>query len=119
MYMDLKMPWSVVPPVAAFPEAFFQRREWNRDGKLEPGCDDFFGGGSTITLGELAQSLDTASMVTRWRADHAELVGTDADCVAQTMKAVIAAMDLHALKLDDVNINVGSATTLLLFTKKR
>ncbi|KAF7523246.1 hypothetical protein G7054_g11822 [Neopestalotiopsis clavispora] len=103
MYMDLKMPWSVVPPVATFPEAFFQRREWNRDGKLEPG----------------SQSLDTASMVTRWRADHAELVGTDADCVAQTMKAVIAAMDLHALKLDDVNINVGSATTLLLFTKKR
>lgn len=117
MYVNLPMPWSVQPPMAAFQQSSFVRREWNRDGKLEPGKEDFFGGSSTTTLGALAKSLGTASMVTRWREHHPELAYTDADCVEVTMKAVAEAMGLGNHELESAEIKVGSATTLLLFSR--
>ncbi|KAK8058876.1 methyltransferase tdiE [Apiospora phragmitis] len=67
MYVSLRMPWSVDPPTAEFPQALSVRREWNKDGKLEPGQDDFYGGSSAMTLEDLANGLGTSSMVTRWR----------------------------------------------------
>lgn len=117
MYTNLKMPWSVDPPVAAFPQSLCLRCEWNRDGKLEPDCDDFFGGSSTVSLAELGKSLGTASMVTRWRQHREELAGTDADCVAKTMRAVAEAMSLPPGESGGAKIRVGCATTLLLFTR--
>lgn len=117
MYADLGMPWSANPPVAAFPQPLSVRREWNRDGKLEPGQDDFYGGSSTTTLADLGRSLGTSSMVTRWREDHPGLVGTDGDCVVQTMQAVSGAMGAGAEDFGALTIKVGHATTLLLFTR--
>jgi trans-aconitate 3-methyltransferase len=116
MYRDLIMPWTVDP--GTFPQSSFLRSEWNRDGKLEPGCDDFFGGSSMTTLKELAESLGTASMVTRWREHHHGLVGTDEDCVAKTMKDVADALGQEwPFDLGGTTIRVGSSTTLLLFTR--
>ncbi|KAK8136752.1 hypothetical protein PG984_004692 [Apiospora sp. TS-2023a] len=119
MYANLLMPWSADPPVAgAFPQRLSVRREWNRDGKLEPGQDDFYGGSSVTTLADLAKGLGTSSMVTRWREDHPGLVGTDGDCVVQTMKAVAEAiMGEGAEEFGGVAIKVGCAATLLLFTR--
>ncbi|KAK8012262.1 Methyltransferase domain-containing protein [Apiospora marii] len=117
MYANLRMPWSVEPPVAAFPEPLSVRREWNRDEKLESGQDDFFGGSSSTTLADLASSLGTSSMVTRWREDHPELTGTDGDCVVRTMRAVSEAMGSETKDFGSLTIKVGHATTLLLFTR--
>jgi hypothetical protein len=117
MYANLVMPWSINPPISAFPESSFVRREWNRDGKLGLGEDDFFGGASETTLEQLEQSLGTASMVTRWREAHPHLVGTESDCVLLTMKAVATAMGRSESKFGEVKIKVGSSTTLLLFQR--
>ncbi|KAK8046349.1 hypothetical protein PG996_014413 [Apiospora saccharicola] len=119
MYANLLMPWSADPPVAAaFPQPLSVRREWNRDGKLELGQEDFYGGSSATSLADLAKGLGTSSMVTRWREDHSELVGTEGDCVVQTMRAVAEAiMGEGAEEFGGVTIKVGCAATLLLFTR--
>lgn len=105
------------PPVAAFPERLSVRREWNRDGKIESGQDDFFGGSPNTALADLASGLGTSSMVTRWREDHPELSGTDGDCVVQTTRAISKAMGLDTQDFGRLTIKVGYATILLLFIR--
>jgi len=120
MYQDLPVPWTLGPALAAaFPEASFSRREWNREGRLEPGEDDFFGGSTDTPLTELAAALGTASMVTRWREAHPEAVGTEGDCVVQAMAAVKKAMGFSAEKgsAADPMLRTGSATVLLMFSR--
>lgn len=119
MYTNLRMPWDVDPPVPEFPQSSFVRREWNRNGKLESGQDDFYSGSSAVKLDELAKSLGTSSMVTRWRESYPELVGTDGDCVEQTMKLASEAMGSRPGNVRNFAIKVGSATSLLLFMKTK
>ncbi|KAK8855980.1 S-adenosyl-L-methionine-dependent methyltransferase [Apiospora arundinis] len=116
MYANLHMPWSVDPLIAAFPQSLSVRREWNRDGELESGQEDFYGGSSVVTLEDLANSLGTSSMVTRWREEHPDLVGTDDDRVVYTMAVVAQAMRLGLQDAGNLTVKVGNATTLLLFT---
>lgn len=117
MYETLPMPWSLDPPVTAFPPADSLRREWNRDGKLERGATDFFEGGQDESLEELGRSLGTASMVTRWREAHPDLAGTDQDCVALTIRRIAEAMEVGDEELADVRLKLGGATALLLFRR--
>jgi hypothetical protein len=109
MYEDLVMPWQVDPPVTSFSESTFQRVEWNRDGEVKPG--ESFLIGSEVTLDKLGEQLGTASMVTRWREAHPELVGTASDCVAQTISALREAMG------GKETLVKGCGTVLLLFKK--
>jgi hypothetical protein len=117
MYDNLMMPWQMEPPVAAFPSELFVRHEWNRDGKIEEGEDDFFGGSEVATLAELERALGTASMVTRWREDHVELVGTDNDCVRKTMRDIAEVMKIDDTDLPTTKLRSGNSTALLLFTR--
>ena len=120
MYADLRLPWEISEQLAhLFPEEGFLRREWNRDGKLEPNETQFFGESSTTTLGELAASLGTASMVTRWREANPEMAHTDDDCVAVTIRSVAEAMSpgIETAGVKNLTLSVGPATTLLLFTR--
>jgi hypothetical protein len=92
--------------------------EWDRDGILSDGKEFFGGESKKITLAELAKSLDTASMVTRWREAHPELVGADNDCVRETMDEVRRALgESGEIGNEDVSIKVGSGTVLLLFKR--
>jgi hypothetical protein len=79
MYDSIPLPWDVSPPIISFPQSSFVRNEWDRDGILSNG-EDFFGGTEQVSLDKLEAGLSTASMVTRWRAAHPELVGTSEDC---------------------------------------
>jgi hypothetical protein len=117
MYDDLKMPWQVDPPINVFAQESFVRREWNRDGLLEEGKNDFFGGSQEISLAELEQSLGTASMVTRWREAPSDLVGTENDCVRTTMRAIVRAIGDDDRDLSNTKLRVGNATALVLFTR--
>ncbi|KAH8597296.1 S-adenosyl-L-methionine-dependent methyltransferase [Bisporella sp. PMI_857] len=119
MYQGLIMPWSVSGCGIEFPESSFVRREWDRDGALEPGKDDFFGSSREFTLQQLSDSLGTSSMVTRWREDNPALLGTGDDCVVLTMKAVATALGKQEQNPDEIKIRVGSSTTLLLFTRAK
>ncbi|KAF2670978.1 S-adenosyl-L-methionine-dependent methyltransferase [Microthyrium microscopicum] len=115
MYDKLTLPWQVDVP--EFPQETFQRHEWNRDGKLDVGETYFFGGSEYDTLEKLAQSLGTASMVTRWRTANAHSAGTDADCVTLTMANIAKAMGNDSEDFGKTKIRTGSSTTLLLFTR--
>ncbi|KAH8701651.1 S-adenosyl-L-methionine-dependent methyltransferase [Talaromyces proteolyticus] len=124
MYDNLILPWQTGDSAlsAAFPESDFVRREWDRDGILSDG-KEFFGkstaddpdAGKTM-LSSLEKGLDTASMVTRWREAHPELVGTERDCVRETMEEVRRVMGVA--KEEDVAIKVGGGTVLLLFKRR-
>jgi hypothetical protein len=93
--------------------------EWDRHGILSDGREFFGGESKKVTLTELASSLDTASMVTRWREAHPEFVGTDKDCVREAMNEVRAALGGSSKEgTDDVSIKVGSSTVLLLFKRR-
>jgi hypothetical protein len=115
MYDQLAMPWDV--GTTAFSPQHFIRREWNRNGSLETGDEDFFGGSIEMTLKDLGDSLGTASMVTRWCDAHPELVGTDHDCVALTLRKIAKEMGADDLDLKGITIKVGHSTTLLLYTR--
>ena len=80
MYDHLPLPWTIAQPVEAFSASEFVRREWDRDGVLSNG-ETFFGGVQLTPVDVFQKMLGTASMVTRWREAHPELVGTDQDVV--------------------------------------
>jgi hypothetical protein len=115
MYDHLTMPWDT--KTTAFSHSNYKRLEWNRNGKLETDELEFFGGSSEGSLQELADSLGTASMVTRWREANLSLVGTENDCVNLTMRRLAKAMGADGIDLKDINLRSGCSTTLLLFTR--
>jgi hypothetical protein len=116
MYDNLLMPWDAKPPVVGFLEKSHVRHEWNRDGTLGPGEDEFFGGNDEYTLNELAQTLGSASMVTNWRDANPSLAGTDEDCVEVTFKMIAKALGDENGDRDKMTIRAGCSTSLLLFS---
>lgn len=116
MYDNLLMPWNGKPPVVGFLERNHIRHEWNRNGTLSPGEDDFFGGSDEYTLNELAQMLGSASMVTNWRDAKPSLAGTDEDCVELTVKMIAKALGDENGNRDKMKIRAGGSTSLLLFS---
>jgi trans-aconitate 3-methyltransferase len=115
MYDKLQLPWDVSTELAdVFPREQFVRKEWDRDGVLSaqgPGRD-FFGGGEFRSLDKFASGLSTASMVTRWRAAHPDLVGTSEDVVEVTIR------DLREALGGQAGFVAGCGTALLLLKKK-
>ncbi|MCJ1431822.1 hypothetical protein MMC27_001177 [Xylographa pallens] len=109
-YDALQLPWSSRPPIASFPASLFVRKTWDRDGVLSDG-QDFFGGSEEISVDDLERQLGTASMVTRWRAAHPELVGTEKDCVKECGGRIREVVG-------EGKFRVGGGTALLLFRKR-
>jgi hypothetical protein len=111
MYDDLPLPWAVTPPVPEFPQELYVRREWDRGGVLSNG-KSFFGGGQATTVERAIEMLGTASMVTRWREAHPELVGTKQDAVVQLGERLRA-----ALGPGETSVTMGAGIVVLLFKK--
>jgi trans-aconitate 3-methyltransferase len=97
LYRELGMPWDVglVPGGGGedlgFPREEFVRREWNANGKVEVG-EKFFRGEAVVSLEQFAEECGTASMVTRWREAHPDLVGTDEDVISVTVRELREAL---------------------------
>jgi len=105
---------------SAFPESDFERHEWDRDGILSEGKEFFLhseeeNGGET-TLDELERKLGTASMVTRWRQAHPDLVGTEKDCVKEMVAEIRRAMG--AAENENAKLKISAAAVLLLFKRR-
>ncbi|KAJ5808015.1 hypothetical protein N7474_009284 [Penicillium riverlandense] len=117
LYENLVLPWHTGDDNVAkeFPIAEFRRMEWDRDGILTDE-KQFFNFSQDKTLNDLETSLGTASMVTRWREAHPELVGTKKDCVRQMIAQVRTA--LGAGEEENPTITVGTAVVILLFKRK-
>ncbi|MCJ1377365.1 hypothetical protein MMC17_000460 [Xylographa soralifera] len=109
-YDALPLPWSSNPPVTSFPSSLFVRKAWDRNGVLSNG-EDFFGGSEEISADDLERLLGTASMVTRWRAAHPELVKTERDCVKECVGRIKGIVG-------EGKFGVGAGTALLLFRKR-
>ncbi len=114
LYATLPLPWDV--GATGFERHSFLRQEWDVDGILSDGRD-FFGGGEEQTLAGLHKSLGTASMVTRWRADHPELADTDQDCVVSAMNQVREAMGVERGKEGQAKLRTGSASVVLMIKR--
>ncbi|KAJ3140362.1 hypothetical protein HK100_010259 [Physocladia obscura] len=114
LYRALPLPWDTTPSIDEFDKNSYVRVEWDADGILSNGID-FFGGSDIDSLADLANSLGTASMVTRWREANPELVGTDKDCVTQTMKELKEALDAN--DLETTTLKTGAASVLILVKK--
>lgn len=114
MYDDLRLPWDVRPALVAFPRDQFVRREWDREGVLSNG-KTFFGDGNEMTsIDSFVQGLGTASMVTRWREAHPDLVGTDDDVVT-----AFAGRLRKALGPGVTELELGTGTVILMFKKTK
>lgn len=64
-----------------------------------------------IKLSDMEDGLATASMVTRWREAHPDLVGTDEDCVKVFVQKLREALGGKEELLS------GGSTTVMLFRK--
>jgi trans-aconitate 3-methyltransferase len=62
-------------------------------------------------LADIEQDLATASMVTRWREAHPDLVGTEGDCVR------VFVNNLREVLGGKEELLSGGSTTILLFKK--
>lgn len=113
MYDDLPLPWTIPTAVTAFPKSSYVKHEYDRNGVLSNGVS-FFGGGRESSLDDVERGFSTASMVTRWREAHPDLVGTDKDVV----KAFVNELR-EALPADQQRVQQGSATAILLFKKTK
>lgn len=113
-YRDLELPWQIDPPVSAFPEEKFIRKEWDYEDNFGE-RDDFLGGSKTISIKEIEALLSTTSQVVQWRKAHPDLVGTDEDTLIKSMRVLREAAGMAP----DENgmLPIGSATTLLLFQR--
>ncbi|TVY21340.1 hypothetical protein LARI1_G001342 [Lachnellula arida] len=111
MYDNLPLPWTVSPPVPSFSKSDYVKHDYDRDGILSNGKTFFSGGKVTRKLADIEQTLATASMVTRWREAHPDLVGTEQDCVKVFVK------DLREALGGKDEVLSGGATTILLFKK--
>ena len=111
MYDDLVLPWSTPNSVTAFSKFSFVKHEYDREGVLSNGVS-FFGGDDECLLEDMENGLGTASMVTRWREAHPELVGSDKDVVKVFINEL-----REALPKDHQKFLRGSGTAILLFKK--
>ena len=108
MYDELPLPWTVFPPIMAFPESQYVKHDYDREGILSNG-ESFFNGSEVSTLDEIEKSLGTASMVTRWRA--ANSAGTKQDVTKAFVK------ELRDTLGGQERLERGSGTAILLFKK--
>lgn len=115
-YKDLILPWDNTEAASIFDEKTFKRLEWDVGGHLTDGVD-FFGGSEETTLAEMREGMSTASMVTRWRDAHPELVGTDRDCVNVLIQKLKAAMGVSDKKEEEAAIRMGMGTAILFVNR--
>ncbi|TEY40325.1 hypothetical protein BOTCAL_0438g00040 [Botryotinia calthae] len=114
MYDNLPLPWNIPHPIPSsiLPSSQFLKLDYDRDGILsDPESDDFFFGGREVTLKQAEKSLETASMVTRWREAHPETVGTEKDVLKLHMEELRKAMG------ENESMRTGSSTTIILVKK--
>lgn len=111
LYDELPLPWTVDLPLLSFSESGFTSFEWDRDGILTDGMD--FLNGDDVTIDDLEKSLNTASMVTRWREANPELAGTEHDCVKVTIGEIRRAMGIS----QGGSIRTVNGVAILLFKR--
>lgn len=117
-YKDLVLPWENVETASLFDEKSFKRLEWDVGGHLTDGMD-FFGGSEETTLAEMREGMSTASMVTRWREAHPELVGTGRDCVNVLIEKLKAVMGVGDGKEEEATLRMGMGTAIVFATQAR
>lgn len=115
-YRDLILPWDKTETASLFDENLFKRLEWDVGGQLTDGVD-FFGGSEETTLAEIREGMSTASMVTRWRDAHPELVGTDRDCVNVLIQKLKAAAGVSGGRDEDAKLSMGMGTAILIVNR--
>ncbi|KAL9622918.1 MAG: hypothetical protein Q9160_002844 [Pyrenula sp. 1 TL-2023] len=123
LYRELGMPWDVAPN-AGFGEEGCGRRVWNEGGGNEGG-EFFFGRRESV--GRVLGSLETASMVTRWREANCrrreEGRGEEVDCL-EWLRGELEGVLLggeeergEGRKVEDVELEVGVGVVVLTFKK--
>ncbi|TGO89911.1 hypothetical protein BPOR_0087g00030 [Botrytis porri] len=114
MYDHLPLPWNIPHPIPSsiLPPSQFLKLDYDRDGILSNlESDDFFFSGREVTLEQVEKSLETASMVTRWREAHPDAVGTEKDVLKIHMEELRKAMG------GNESVRTGSSTTIILVKK--
>jgi len=63
-YDNLPLPWTISPPVTAFPQSLFVKHEYDRNDTFTNGTDFYFGG-QPMALAHVEIGLATTSPVKR------------------------------------------------------
>lgn len=117
-YANLEMPWDQEHTAAIFEKDTFLRRRWESTDEVGDG-QDFFDPSTRkpwpIPVAEAM--MGTLSPVTRWREAHADLVGTDKDCVKVLMKQVCQILGVTEGEEMSVALRGGVGISLLCIKK--
>ena len=113
-YRDLKLPWQMDPPVSAFPQENFIRKEWDYEDNFGE-SDDFLGGSKMVSIKQMEALMSTTSQTVRWREAHPELVGTDEDIIVKSMRVLREAAGMAPD--ENGSLPIGPSTTLLLLQR--
>lgn len=115
-YKDLILPWDKTETSSLFDINKFKKLEWDVGGQLTDDVD-FFGGSEETTLAEIREGMSTASMVTRWRDAHPELVGTAGDCVNVLIQKLKAVMGVSGGREEESILKTGTGTAILIVNR--
>jgi hypothetical protein len=114
LYVNLPLPWTLIPAVTEFDEAAMFRKEWGPDNN-----EDFvISGSSAVDMDTLEDIMSTMSPVTRWREANPEAVGTEKD-ITRIFRREIERLLQEAGVEKGKEIYTGSLTAALLMVKKK
>jgi len=85
LYVDLPLPWTVIPPVAEFDKESYFRKEWGPEDGAREVLED---SGAEMNLEAIEKVWGTTSPVQRWRDAHPEKAGTEEDITKRVIRVI-------------------------------
>lgn len=123
-YRDLPLPWTMAARVDGFEQEAFQRREWgvssSSDGAEAVMHEEPFvaGGDRMVSMDLFEASVGTMSPVTRWRAAHPDIAGTDEDIVRILRRDMEKVLRQHGAAPGEERLRMVMDGTLLLVKRR-
>lgn len=113
LYKNFTYPWDMDPPLPAFDQASFFRKEWDpmdweSDFIIQPPAN----------LDVMEKVLATVSPVQRWREAHPDLVGTDKDMVKMLRRDIEKILHEAGVEKGRESMKAGIAAVLVMAKKK-
>ncbi|KAK8023191.1 methyltransferase domain-containing protein [Apiospora marii] len=113
LYRNFTYPWDMDPPLPAFDQASFFRKEWDpkaweSDFIIQPPAN----------LDTMEKVMATVSPVQRWREAHPDLAGTDKDMVKMMRRDIEKILHEAGVEKGKESLKVGIAAVLVMTKKK-
>lgn len=115
LYKSLPLPWTSDPPVPAFKQSLFIRKEWHTGPDSEQ--YSYHAKVIPISMDVMEVMVGTASPVQRWREAHPSEAGTEKDIVRMARRKIERLLHEAGVKEGEEKVEGDMKAVLLLFKK--